>query len=235
MLETSDQIQNAGLPEPPVTEVPAPPLPEVPPQAPAPDVPQPDGASPDEADLSAEITELWRLHTDYKGTIKNQTSNLRSLRSELGRLLHQMKGLLARPGRNGQWSAWLKEREISRATADRLIAKHERSLNPETNCLTESISEPTEQEIQNLFAKVGPSIRRVLRTPQSVYEFIELLASSFALNRKDNEEGFVVLRPVQQTTAFESVPEESAVEPSPVIADVLVEGKIESTGTSLVL
>lgn len=99
MSEIAEQIQNSIL-----TELPAPSLPEVPPQAPAPDVPQPDGASPDEADLSAEITELWRLHSDYKGSIKSQTENLRSLRAELGKRLSEMKQLLARPGRSGEWS-----------------------------------------------------------------------------------------------------------------------------------
>lgn len=120
-----------------------------------------------------------------------------------------MKQVLARPGRNGQWSGWLKQSRISRATADRLVAKHERSLQPDSNCLTEQITEPSEQEMQNLFAKPAPKLRKVLRTPASVYHFIDLLASAF--------------KPDQQTAVVDSAPPESLVEPVPVIADVLAE------------
>jgi hypothetical protein len=218
MLDTQQQIQAPILPESPETGI-----------------PQPEGSVQDETALTAEIAELWRLHTDYKGSIKSQTENLRSLRSELGKLLHQMKGLLARPGRNGQWSAWLKERQISRATADRLVTKYERSLNPELNCLNEAIPEPTEEQIQMLLNKVAPKLRRVLQTPASAFCFLDLLTSSFALERKDTEEGFVVLRPVQQTTAVEFVPEEARVAPVPMIAEVLPEGNVESTGSSMAL
>ena len=89
-----------------------------------------------------------------------------------------MKELLARPSRNGQWSAWPKERAIPRATADRLALKYERSLHPHANCLTESISEPTGDEIEKLFAKVFPKLRRVLRTQESLYRFVDLLTLS---------------------------------------------------------
>ena len=58
----------------------------------------------------------------------------------------------------------------------RLVTNYKRTLNPDANCLSESITEPTEAEIQKLFSKTFPKLRRVLRTPQSVYRFIELLS-----------------------------------------------------------
>ena len=183
MLDTAEQT--AVLPESPVQEFP--------PQLPESETPQPENPAQDEAVLTAEITELWRMHSDYKGTIKNQTENLRSLRSELGKRLAEMKGLHARPGRNGQWSAWLKERKTSRATADRLVNKHERSLHPELNRPNESITEPTEAEIQSLLDKVAPKLRRELRTPASVYTFLDLLSASFkGVERRVIGEGIVI-------------------------------------------
>jgi hypothetical protein len=162
----------------------------------------------DEVALTAQITELWRLHTDNNGSIKSQTENLRSLRAELGKRLSEMKQLLARPGRNGQWSAWLKQNRISRATADRLVLKFGRPVNPDGNCLTESISEPSEEEIQTLLDKVGPKMRRVLRTPQSVYKFIELLPSSFeGVERRATSEGLVIVKPVQKAGVVDAVRE----------------------------
>jgi hypothetical protein len=59
-----------------------------------------------------------------------------------------MKELLAKPGRDGQWSGFLRERNIPRATGDRLVARHQRSLNPDANRLSEPVSEPTEEEVQ---------------------------------------------------------------------------------------
>jgi hypothetical protein len=61
------------------------------------------------------------------------------------------------------------------------------------------------------------------------------MTSSFALDRKDTEEGFVVLQPAQQPAVVDSVSAQSLVEPVPVIADVLVEGDPESMGTSMAL
>jgi len=226
MTETTDQIENPVLPEPQPVELSAP--------AATSEIPHPNGV-PDEATLTSEITELWRLHTDYKGSIKSQAENLRSLRAELGKKLTEMKQSLARPGRSGQWSAWLKEREISRATADRLVNKHERSFHPELNCLNEAIQEPTEEQIQSLFGKIAPKLNRVLRTPTSVYRFIDLLASSFALDRKESEQGFIVLKPSWTAAVEQSVPQDAQAEPAPVMAEVVAEGNVESTGTSMVL
>jgi|SRR5579884_2201473 len=207
MPEIAEQIQTPAVSEFPVAEILIEPLPAT--DNPELQTPEPEPTVQDETALTEQIAQLWRLHSDYKGSIKSQTENLRSLRSELGKLLHQMKALLARPGRNGQWSAWLKERQISRATADRLVTKHERSLNPDGNRLNEQITEPTEEEIQRLFDKLAPKLRKVLRTPASVCRFIDLLASA--------------LTPDQQTVVVGSTPPESSVERVAVIADVLVQ------------
>jgi hypothetical protein len=51
-----------------------------------------------------------------------------------------MKKLLAKAGRNGQWSSWLQEKRVPRATADRLVIRYQQSLNPEANRLNETIS-----------------------------------------------------------------------------------------------
>ena len=196
----------------------------VPADSPVPEISQPESPSSDEGVLTSQIVELWQVHENHQTSIKHETEQFRALRDELGKLLHQMKELLARPGRSGQWSALLKERAIPRATADRLVHKYERSLNPNANCLTEQLAEPTEEEIQRAFVKVFPKLRRVLRTPASAYRFVDLLSGSFeGLERRVTEEGFVVLRPAQHTAAVESVPAESQVEAAPLIADTVVE------------
>jgi hypothetical protein len=183
MLETTEQVHTQVFLESTVSEN-----------------PQADSPLQAESVLTAQIVQLWQVHRDYQTSIKHQTQEFRNLRTELGKYLAEMKQVLARPGRNGQWSTLLKEHQIPRATADRLVKKYERSLHPHANCLSESISEPTEEEIQKLCFKVFPKLRRVLRTPQSVYRFIDLLSlSSDGTCRRLTEEGLLLIKPLPQS------------------------------------
>jgi hypothetical protein len=181
------------------------------------EIPLPEVPAHDEIALTDQIIQLWQEHNDYKTSIRHQTQDLRALRTELGKRLAEMKEVLAKPGRSGQWSSWLKERKIPRATADRLVTNYEQSLNPDGNRLIESISEPTEAEIQKLFAKMFPKLRRVLRTPQSVYRFIDLLSlSSDGTERRVTDEGIWILKPLAQSK-------------SPAPQDLTVEHSFEGT------
>ncbi len=130
-----------------------------------------------ENDLSESITSLWVAHANAKIASRLTNAELRVLRTRLGEQLHEMKKMLVRPGRDGQWSAFLREHQIPRATADRLVARHLRTLNPDANLLNEPISEPTEEDVQKLFASVWPKLRRTLRSRQSILLFVDLLTS----------------------------------------------------------
>lgn len=127
--------------------------------------------------LGEAITTLWVAHSNAKIMSRATNEELRSLRAKLGKQLSEMKTLLAKPGRGGQWSSFLMERNIPRATADRLAARHLRSLDPNANRVTEELSEPTDEDVQKIFNSVWPRLRRVLRTPQSLDHFIGLLTA----------------------------------------------------------
>jgi hypothetical protein len=142
--------------------------------------------STDEMLLNVQINELWQTHETYKSILKQELRTFRSLRAELGERFFAMKQLLARPGRGGQWSSWLKERRIPRATADRLVKKHEQKLHPVNNCLSEQLTEPTEEDVQKLLGAILPKLRKVLRTPSSMDRFVQLLVKSFA-DTEDSE------------------------------------------------
>jgi hypothetical protein len=195
MLEASDQIHNTVLTEPPVSEA-----------------LQPDTSSQYENVLVDQIVQLWRIHLDYQASIKDETQKFHSLRDELGKHLAEMKQSLARPGRNGQWSSFLKVHKIPRATADRLVLKYERSLNSVGNCLTEQLPEPTEQDIHSLFDKFFPKLRKVLRTPQGVYRFVDLLtAASDGTQRRLTDDGLLILKPAMGPEA--SLSQDPGTEP----------------------
>ena len=155
----------------------------------------------DEACLTVEILQYWDAHLHYQGSMKETNQKAREVRQHLGRLLFHLKQVLAKPGRDGKWSSFLKERKIPRATADRLVARHQRSLDPDGNRLTEATSEPTEEEVQKLFNAVWPRLRRVLTTPSSVYRFVSALASAsedpcFEVR----EDGILIPKPAAENT-----------------------------------
>jgi hypothetical protein len=71
---------------------------------------------------------------------------------------------------------------MPRATADRYVQRWEQSLQPtEGNCLSESISPPTAEEIDKMVAKLKPRLQRVLTTKDAVDQFLSVLAGSLQL------------------------------------------------------
>jgi hypothetical protein len=147
--------------------------------------------------LGEAITNLWSEHAHAKIMARATNEELRALRAKLGEQLHAMKQVLAKPGRGGQWSLFLMERNIPRATADRLVGRHLRSLDPDANCVNEEVSEPTDEEVQKIFNSVWPRLRRVLRTPQSLDRFVDLLTASYQHGGEAADRVIPVLNPAQ--------------------------------------
>src|ERR1700691_4904977 len=115
-----------------------------------------------------EIASLWSAHQNAKSAARATKDELRHIRVKLGERLHELKQVLARAGRDGQWSAFLRAHKIPRATADRLVGHYEQSINPDTNLLSEAVSEPTEEDVQRLFLSILPKLQRTLRSRQSL-------------------------------------------------------------------
>jgi hypothetical protein len=175
----------------------------------------------DEAFLTVEILQLWDIHLYYQGLIKETDQKARALRHSLGKLLYHMKQVLVKPGRIGGWSSFLKERKIPRATADRLVIRYQESLNRDANRLNEANSAATEEEIQTLFNSMRPKLRRVLRMPQSLYRFIDLLTASYGTYRRVTDDGILILKPQQADSVADSAGEHEA-EPKSVLARPMV-------------
>jgi len=149
-------------------------------------------------DLGGAITYLWSAHQNARNTVRATNEELRTIRTKLAEQLHQVKGSLARAGRDGQWSGFLREHKIPRATADRLVERHEKTINPTANCVSESISEPTTEDVQKLFASVWPKLMRTLRSRESLDLFIHLLKSHYECG-EITDRGIIVLAPAAPT------------------------------------
>jgi len=179
-----------------------------------PDFPAVTAECQNEPKLGDEITSLWSAHVDAKNAARATNSELRTIRAKLGEQLHEMKQMLARPGRSGQWSSFLLERGIPRATADRLVTRHLRSISPDLNCITEEVSEPTDEEVQKVFNSLWPKLRRVLTTPESFYRFIDLLTFTYdGACRCATDKGIFVLKPAEPTTSPAPSDGQPATEP----------------------
>jgi hypothetical protein len=155
----------------------------------------------DGAWLTTEIMQYWEIHEHCQGSLREANHEAREVRRHLGGLLFRLKQVLAKLGRDGRWSSFLNEHGIPRATADRLVARHQRSLDPGANRLNEATSEPTAEQVQKVFKSVWPRLRRVLVTPRSIYQFVLALAS--ACNNSCFEvgkDGTLVLRPTSEVT-----------------------------------
>jgi hypothetical protein len=157
---------------------------------------QPTTVQPDEAtmetQLAAEIKTLWSDHVRLSASRKVTSQELRQLRARLAERLHEMKSLLARPGRGGQWRSWLRERKIPRSTADRLVARYAEALGGDGNVLSGAISEPTAPTAEKLAMSVWSSLKKVLVTCGSVVQFIGGFAQVSGVPHEWREEGLMI-------------------------------------------
>jgi hypothetical protein len=132
-----------------------------------------------ESSLAQEVTALWGEHVRVSGLKKASAAELRLVRAKLAERLFEVKALLSRRGRGGQWRAWLTEANIPRSTADRLVERHGESLGGITNVPNESIS--PEEQVKALVMSTLPRLRKVLVTPDLAHRFVVSLAGEFHL------------------------------------------------------
>lgn len=160
-----------------------------------------------ETQLTEEISTLWSDHVRLHSSQKATAAQLRQLRARLAERLHAMKTLLPRPGRGGQWRSWLKERGIPRSTADHLVSRHAETLDADNkNCLTESISEPAEADVQRLFHSVWPHLKKKLPTARTAYDFLLWFVGSSGLAHEKQPTGILVLDPGVESPSAASPP-----------------------------
>jgi hypothetical protein len=125
------------------------------------------------------INILWAEHHRQNASLKKTSKELKKTRTNLGVYLYGLKNLLAKTGRNGRWTSFLQGAGIPRATADRYVESHKRSLDRKNgNRLTEAISVPTEDEIKEMVAKLTPRLVRVLTTQESITKFLQEIAAA---------------------------------------------------------
>jgi hypothetical protein len=184
-------------------------------------VEQPATAQPDDAametQLAAEINTLWSDHVRLSADRKVTSKELRLLRARLAQRLYEIKALLARPGRGGEWRGWLRERGIPRSSADRLVARFAESLgtDKQEELHTEAIPESPEDSAEKLATAVwSSSLRKVLVTGESVFQFLASIAQISGIPHEQRAEGLMIFSPVPKA-ADEATASAPAADPAP--------------------
>ena len=156
------------------------------------------GTAPDdETRLGQEIQQLWHVHSQTQTVLGHTKEELRALRRELGRRLHEMKVLLASPGRAGKWSKFLSEQRIPRASADRYARSYGVTLNPPVEIAsTEAIQDSAEERVHKVVQNIWPKLRDVLTDPEAVYQFLcALVRRCNTLQAEITDSGIAIRKP----------------------------------------
>jgi hypothetical protein len=123
------------------------------------------------------IVELWSSQYKKGSFLRKTRNDLASLRRSLAQNLHDYKRLLARTGRGGKWTEFLRLNNIPRASADRYVKGWERELAPQLESVSsEAFEAPTKEEIAALVKRLKPRLVKVLTTPDSIALFMSELA-----------------------------------------------------------
>ena len=165
-----------------------------------------------ETQLTNQISSLWTEHTRLSADRRMTAVELRQIRASLAERLYDMKTLLSRPGRGGQWRGWLRERAIPRSTADRLVSRHAETLGSgnEGNVPSGATSEEVEANAEKLARNVWSRFGKVLTTEDSVIDFIVRIAEFAGVAHEKRAEGLLIFKPAP--TAAEELP---ATAPAP--------------------
>ena len=89
--------------------------------------------------------------------------------------LNLYKNLLSRAGREGKFTGFLRENQIPRATAYRLIEASVHYSAEAVNRLSETITVPTEVDIAKIVSGLKPKLVGRLTTPELVDRFLHAL------------------------------------------------------------
>jgi hypothetical protein len=132
-----------------------------------------------ETALANEIKELWSSQKRKGASLRRSRVELETLRSSLAERLHTYKDLLARTGRGGKWTEFLRQANISRTTADRYVEKWKLSTSPKPEKRTSgAFNVPSTEEIAQMVKKLTPKLAHVLTTPESIAAFMTGLAAA---------------------------------------------------------
>ena len=132
--------------------------------------------------VAGEIVNRW-FHREQSRRLANMhETEMLQFDATLGELLYRRKQMLCRPGRNGEWSRWLRQERIARSSADRLVAQYAESYGLSDELQHREITEPLQGNVSLAAHRVFKRLKKMLKTPGARMTFIRVLADLFQLS-----------------------------------------------------
>jgi len=147
----------------------------------------------DDKFVAGEIVNRWFHREQSRRLMNMHEAKMLEFDETLGELLYRRKQMLCQPGRNGQWSLWLRQQNIQRSTADRLVAQYAASYGLTDELRHRNIAAPLEANVCLAASRVCKRLKNTLRSPRSRMMFINSLANRFGLGVDFVGDGYVHL------------------------------------------
>lgn len=125
--------------------------------------------------LADAISLQWSRRECFRRIMNLQKADILRIDAVLGELFYRLKRKISLPGRNGAWSAFLKEHNIMRNTADRLALDYS-----EFYGLSDT-REPLGNRICQSASRTSDRLENMLRSPMARMAFLRCLADFFEL------------------------------------------------------
>jgi len=154
--------------------------------------------------LSGEIVFQWFNRKCHQREMSGQQAELSRMDGVLSGLMYEQKKRLSRLGRNGEWSRWLKQHNIPRATADRLVLEHVEFFGLQSELPKRERPEPLEGNISQAAYRVSDRHEQMLKSPRSRMMFLTCLADRLGVSVEFGEEGAIRLSPPPPASYNES-------------------------------
>jgi len=131
--------------------------------------------------LCGEIIHMWFNRKSLQREMSGQQAELSRIDGVLEGLLFEQKKRLSRLGRNGAWSAWLRQHNIPRSTADRLVMEHVEFFGLQHELPQRERLEPLEGRVSQAAYRTSEKFELMLKTPRTRMMFLSCLADRFGL------------------------------------------------------
>ena len=132
-----------------------------------------------EEPLLISIPKNWAEHKSGRAAVMQSQEELAAVKLKLASDLAALKYILARTGRLGKWSPFLRKHRIPRATADRYVKSHKNRV----NVVHQTSASPTpcktaETQVSKIVERLLPRLKRELQTSDDVELFLNLLGTA---------------------------------------------------------
>jgi len=131
--------------------------------------------------LENEIALQWGQREYYRNFVNLQKAEILKIDAALGELFYRQKRRLSQPGRNGAWSAFLRQHNIIRNTDDRMILDYIEFFGLSDELSHRATPESLENRICQTAYRTADRLENMLKSPQSRILFVRCIADFFEL------------------------------------------------------